>query len=180
MVSTLSGLNFSLYRERLRRHNHSFISILTSCCILLLFNMNTVVHRFIQTKISSVPLTALSWGQKPHWHKLHNNPDTSPSHTLWPGWKGRLFVPPAADWTWVLQQEINWLLVFLHGSPQMSLSTTFPVGQQLEAIHKTAPPQQQIPATLMWSNKRNFLEQILTVWESPLPSGFNVMLTIPL
>lgn len=32
MVSTLSGLNFSLYRERLRRHNHSFISILTSCC----------------------------------------------------------------------------------------------------------------------------------------------------
>lgn len=179
MVSTLSGLNFNLYRERLRRQKYSFISILTSCCrICPTCSFLTWIHLPTGSfKPSSVLChSLLSAVARSHTHTSLTTALTCVhSHTLWPGWKGklRLFVPPAADWTWVLWQEIgSW--VFLHVLHKKYLSTALPVGQRLEAIHKTAPPQQQIPAMLMWSNKRNFLEQILTVWESPLPSGFNV------
>lgn len=123
MVSTLSGLNFNLYRERLRRQKYSFISILTSCCrICPTCSFLTRIHFPTGSfKPSSVLChSLLSAVARSHTHTSLTTALTCVhSHTLWPGWKGklRLFVPPAADWTWVLWQEIgSW--VFLHGSTQ--------------------------------------------------------------
>lgn len=146
MVSTLSGLNFSLYRERLRRHKHSFFSILTSCCRIF-------------PPCSFLTPTQLSPGSlKPssvlcHWllsAVARSHTDTN--------FKGALTcVPPipcdqgekeSSDYLYHLQQtELQCCARKLIGSwffcmapHKMYLSTALPVGQQLEAIHKTAPP----------------------------------------
>jgi len=145
MVSTLSGLNFSLYRERLRRKKYSFISIvLQSMNCLFLFYMNIAVHTFI--RISSVLchwlLTAVA---RSHTDiKFHNSSNTCTCTYPMTRVKGKV----KAIHTTCSRPNLSavagkWLLASLCMVPHKKyLSTALPVLQRLEAIHKIAPTQQ--------------------------------------
>lgn len=185
MVSTLSGLNFNLYRERLwiQKLLHQYTDIpLQSTSHPSLFYRNVAVHAFIHTSSTlwSWPLplvttegalTTQSVTYDEHveqlWH-IH-------VHMLWKKWKLRLTVPRASDWANTVAGN-RFLVSFCIASCKNYLSIALSVLQQLEVIHKTQTTLQQISAMAVRSNRRNFPEQTLTNWECPLSSGFQYML----
>lgn len=114
MVSTLSGLNFNLYRERLRRHKDSSASWHPAAVYVppIPIYMSTAVHTFIHTAWFYATDCSQLWPEAT-LTQASQQLQRVYAHFPWPGQKRKLrfSVPCAAGWTRVLWQEIGcWLL----------------------------------------------------------------------
>lgn len=120
MVSTLSGLNFNLYRERLGKTKVQFHQPPDippqSMPYLFLFYRSMAAHTFIHTSsiLSHWPLSFVTSGQALLTQAFTTAVTCVHAHMLQARWKGklRLSVPHAPEWTPTLRQDIScsWFL----------------------------------------------------------------------
>lgn len=153
MVSTLSGLNFNLYRERLGKTKvvSSASWHTTAKHALLVPILQEYGCPYIHSILSHWPLSPVTNGEVQLTHAFTTGVTSVHAHMLQTRWKGklRLSLPHAPVNTNTKAGYFLMSVSFCMVPHKSYLSTALLVLQWLEVIHKMLLTQQQIPAMLL-------------------------------